>query len=243
MTKIFSDGADLDTIKQAAADPYIDGFTTNPTLMRQAGITDYASFAQEVIEFLASERPDTSISLEVFALDAANMKRQAKLIASWGEKASYDVYVKIPIVNPDGILSYSLIRELEKDGITQNVTALMSPEHIYRVMDILGPGQTKNIISIFSGRVADTGINPVVHFKQIKRYMYPSKDTHNQFLWASPRAVYDYYAAIDAGADIITMPYNMVQKMLKTKAKNLDAFEVDTSQMFFDDATASGYTL
>lgn len=248
MIKLFADGADMVGIKNAASDPRVSGFTTNPTLMRQAGVTNYEEFAHECIEFLASTRPETCLSLEVFADDIDTMHRQATKIQSWGAMKKYRVFVKIPVMNTKRENTYELIKDLSAIGVNVNVTAVFTKEQIDKILDVLDP-RVKSIVSIFAGRIADTGVDPVEIVKHAvkkiategSRYIddrYPSIET----LWASPREIYNYVQAKLCGCNIITMTPELINK-LKLIDKDLTDYSYETVKMFYDDACKSGFKI
>jgi transaldolase len=229
--KIYADGADLESIIALTEDPRISGFTTNPTLMRKAGIDDYEGFARKVLETV-TEHP---ISFEVFADEPAEMVRQARLIASWGS----NVYVKIPITNTQGTSSEPVIRELSADGIHLNITALMTVAQTELVAAASqgGPG---HVVSVFAGRIADTGRDPIPLMTEALQALAPQPEL--ELLWASPREVLNIRQAEQVGVHIITVTPDLLAKM-KSFDKDLDQFSLETVQMFHDDAAAAGYTL
>jgi transaldolase len=242
MIELYADGADLEGIKTAANNPKITGFTTNPTLMRQAGVTDYKAFALEAIEYLKANRPETNISLEVFADDEESMYAQAKEINSWAN--GYDVFIKIPVTNTKGEPTYNLISRLSNDGVKVNVTAIFTYEQSCAVVDVLNL-ETPSIISIFAGRIADAGIDPVPLVTKCMKYydnqatMFPSRI---KFLWASSREAFNYHHANSSGCDIITMTPDLIKKV-GGFGKDLTQFSLETVQMFFNDAQSSGFTI
>jgi transaldolase len=229
--KIYADGADLESIIALAEDPRISGFTTNPTLMRKAGVEDYQAFAHKVLETVT----DHPISFEVFADEPAEMVRQARLIASWGP----NVYVKIPITNTQGVSSEGVIRELSADGVHLNVTALMTTAQVQMVAAASqgGPG---HVVSVFAGRIADTGRDPIPLMTEALEALAPQPEL--ELLWASPREVLNIRQAEQVGVHIITVTPDLLAKM-KSFDKDLDQFSLETVQMFHDDARAAGYTL
>lgn len=244
MIEIYADGADFDGILKAAENPRVTGFTTNPTLMKQAGVTNYELFAKDIISALKLRRPGTNISLEVFADDTYGMYLQAKKIASWGKEAGYDVFVKIPVTNTKGEPNYGLIRLLNEEGVKVNVTAVFTPNQTHNVLEAILNPEVPVIISIFSGRVADTLRNPVTWTKQcISEAMdKPEEFTKIKFLWASCREIYHLHMAESAGCDIITMLHDQIKK-LDLQGKDLTKFSQETVQMFYNDAQASGYRI
>jgi len=229
--KIFADGADLESLIALVNDPRISGFTTNPTLMRKAGVTDYEAFARKVLDTI-TEHP---ISFEVFADEPDEMIRQARLIASWGP----NVYVKVPITDTAGVSSGPVIRELSAEGVHLNVTALMTVAQVEEVATASagGPG---HIVSVFAGRIADTGRDPVPIMKEALAAL--AHDPGLELLWASPREVLNVVQAQEAGVHIITVTHDLLAK-LDGLGKDLDQFSLETVQMFHDDARAAGFVL
>jgi transaldolase len=228
--KIFADGADLTGIRQLANIPYIKGFTTNPTLMRKAGVDDYEMWARRVLEAV----PDRPVSFEVLSDDFDEMERQARKIASWGE----NVYVKIPITNTKGQSACSLIQTLTCDGLKINVTAIMTIEQIKNASQVLYRG-APSIISVFAGRVADTGRDEV-DLIQYAMSIFSAKTI--EYLWASTRELRNIMQANRIGCHIITVPDKLLNK-LHFLGKDLNEFSLETVKMFYDDAVAAGYTL
>ena len=229
--RLFADGADLDSIKKLNLDPRVDGFTTNPTLMRKAGITDYQSFARDAIDEVGHK----PISLEVFADEVAEMRRQAEKIATWGE----NVYVKVPVTNTKGEMTNELVRDLSQSGVKLNVTAVFSQRQVDMVSEAL-VGGAPSVLSVFAGRIADAGVDPVPMMQKF------AKDLANhpeiELLWASPREILNLIQANETGCKIITMTPDLWAKM-GGLGKDLDVFSLDTVKMFFDDASASGFEL
>jgi transaldolase len=230
-TKIFADGADLEQILQLARNPLIRGFTTNPSLMWKAGLTDYADFAQRLLERITTH----PISFEVFADEADEMRRQAKLISDWGP----NVYVKIPVTNTRGEPSYGLIRRLAEARIKLNVTAILTLEQVREVAAALA-GPTPSVISVFAGRIADTGRDPVPLMAAALELIRPHGN--EELLWASPRELLNLFQADAIGCHIITAT-NDVLKKLALVGKDLAEYSLDTVRMFHDDARHAGYTL
>jgi len=229
--KIFADGADKATMLQMYAQPHIQGFTTNPTLMRAAGISDYEAFARDIIEAI----PDRPISLEVFADDIAEMERQALKIATWGR----NVYVKIPVTNTRRESTVDLVRGLSGRGVKLNVTAMMPLSQVRDVTAALAQGPA-SCISIFAGRIADTGVDPVPLMSAAVELlkMYP----HIELIWASPRELLNIFQADAIGCHIITVT-NDILKKLPIIGKDLSDYSLDTVKMFYEDATRSGFSL
>lgn len=230
-TKIFADGADKAGMLEMYRNPDIQGFTTNPTLMRKAGISDYKTFALDILQSI----PDKPISFEVFSDDFAEMERQAMQIASWGK----NVYVKIPVTNTQGQKSLELIYKLARAGVKQNVTALMTLEQVRDVSAALGDGPAA-YVSVFAGRIADTGRDPLPLMTAAMELlkMYPNQE----LIWASPREVLNIFQADAIGCHIITVT-NDILKKLHSVGKCLHEFSLDTVKMFHTDATAAGFVL
>lgn len=229
--KIFADGADVAGIVRLAGSSRIAGFTTNPTLMRQSGVTNYEQFAREVLASV----PDRPVSLEVFADDPIEMARQARLIAGWGD----NVYVKIPVTFTTGGSCAALIRDLSADGLRLNVTALLSLAQVADVCSAL-EGSRAAIVSVFAGRVADAGIDPVPLMQRAVTMV--SDHASVELLWASPREILNIVQADAIGCHIITVTYALLEK-LPGLGRDLEAVSLDTVRMFHDDAVASGYKL
>jgi transaldolase len=228
---LFSDGADLAGILEMCAKPWIRGFTTNPTLMRKAGVRDYEAFARAVLRAV----PDRPISFEVFADGEREMEMQALAIATWGA----NVNVKIPVTNRAGVFMGPLIRRLGEAGVTVNVTAILSVEQVERVAEALVP-DVPAIVSVFAGRIADTGTDPVPVMAAAKRAL--SVRPRAQLLWASPRELLNVFQANDAGCDIITVPPPILRKM-SLVGKDLAAYSRETVEMFYRDAVAAAYQI
>lgn len=230
-TKIYADGANLDGMQELYRNPLISGFTTNPTLMRKAGVSDYQSFAQRV---LAAIR-DRPISFEVFSDDLAEMEVQAKLISSWGE----NVYVKIPITNTKGESCAELVESLSRAGVKLNVTAVLTLDQVREVIPGLAQGPESNI-SIFAGRIADSGHDPLPTMTQTLELLKP----HPQIalLWASPREIFNLAQANEIGCHIITLTHDLIKKV-PLLGKDLKTFSLETVKMFYDDACAAGYKI
>jgi transaldolase len=229
--KLFADGADIAGIREMAANPLIKGFTTNPTLMRKAGITDYKAFALQVLGIVA----DRPVSFEVFADDFATMEKQAMEIASWGP----NVNVKIPVTNTKGEFSGALVKRLSDAGVQLNVTAIMTIKQVQSVVDQLAP-QTPAIVSVFAGRIADTGRNPVPLMAEAVKILKSKPKA--QLIWASPRELLNIFEADSVGCHIITAT-NDILKKLSQVGKDLDAFSLETVEMFYKDATAAGFSI
>ena len=231
MIKLFADGADKQGILEMYNNPSIDGFTTNPTLMRKAGITDYVTFAKEILD----EITDKPVSFEVFADEYKEMEQQALKISKWGE----NVYVKIPVMNTKKMPSYELIRYLSLKGVKINITAIMTLEQVRMVSESVIGGPSC-FVSVFAGRIADTGVDPVPLMRQALKILKIAPNA--ELLWASPREVLNVYQAESIGCPIITAT-NDILKKLNLKAKDLTEFSQETVQMFYQDAQASGFKL
>jgi transaldolase len=230
-TRIFADGADLDGILALAADPRITGFTTNPTLMWKAGLTDYADFAQRLLERITRH----PISFEVFADDAEEMRRQAKVIAGWGE----NVYVKIPVTTTAGESMVPLVNELSESGVKVNVTALFTTAQVELVTAAVGDGAPA-FLSVFAGRIADAGIDPLPIIARSVDIMVDAPRA--ELIWASPREVLNVVQADSVGCHIITMTHDLLPK-LDLLGKDLEQFSLETVRMFHRDAAAAGFTI
>jgi transaldolase len=229
--KIFADGADLDAILALAADKRIAGFTTNPTLMWKAGLTDYEEFAKRLLERITTH----PISFEVFADDAAEMRRQALLISSWGE----NVYVKIPVTTTHGDSMAPLVRELSESGVRVNVTALFTTAQVELITGAVRDG-APSYLSVFAGRIADAGIDPV---PIMARAVNIAADAPRaELIWASPREILNVVQADQVGCHIITVTRDLLPK-LASLGKDLDQFSLETVRMFHRDAVAAGFKL
>lgn len=230
-TQIFADGADLDGVRALAKDPRIAGFTTNPTLMRNAGVSDYAAFARAALE-IAGERP---ISFEVFADDEAEMERQARIIAAWGA----NVHVKVPVTDTRGATTAALIRRLTGEGIRLNVTALMTAEQVREVTRALAGGAPA-YVSVFAGRIADTGRDPLPILTESLAIM--ASEPQLALIWASPRELLNVFQADAIGCHVITVTNDILAK-LDLVGKDLDEYSLDTVKMFHRDASASAFEI
>ena len=229
--KIFADGADEETMFKMNDSDFIGGLTTNPTLMRKSGISDYPSFCKTILKKI-TKKP---ISFEVFADDFKEMERQAKEISSWGD----NVYVKIPITNTKQEKSIDLVSRLTSMDIKLNITALMTNEQVKDCVDVIKPG-VPCYISVFAGRIADTGIDPIPMMTEALEIMSVNKSL--ELIWASPRELLNIIQANDIGCHVITVTNDIIKK-LKTIGYNLDDYSLDTVKMFYDDAKKAGYTL
>lgn len=230
-TRIFADGADLEGILALAADPRIAGFTTNPTLMHKVGLTDYERFARELLEHV-SKHP---ISFEVFADEPAEMRRQATRIASWGE----NVYVKIPVTSTSGESMAPLARELSEEGVKVNVTALFTTAQVELITAAVAEG-APSYISVFAGRIADAGVDPLPIVARSLEIMEQAPDA--ELIWASPREILNLVQANAVGCHIITITHDLLKK-LDGLGKSLEQFSLETVRMFHADALAAGFTL
>jgi transaldolase len=229
--KLFADGADKAGMLEMYVKPYIKGFTTNPTLMRKAGISDYAVFAKDLLRAI----PDRPISFEVFSDDFEEMRREALLIAAWGA----NVYVKIPVTNTERQPSTALIRELAKQGVRLNVTALMTLDQVREVSEAIGR-HAPACISVFAGRIADTGRDPVPMMKAAVDLMKPLGN--QELIWASPRELLNIFHADSIGCHIITVT-NDILKKLEIVGKDLREYSLETVKMFREDAVKAGFKL
>jgi len=228
--KIFADGADKAGMLEMYSRPYIKGFTTNPTLMRKAGISDYKAFAMDILSSI-KEKP---ISFEVFSDDFKEMRRQALIIASWAK----NVYVKIPVTNTAGFPSYDLINDLAEAGVQLNVTAIMTLKQVREVSKALG--NHSSYVSVFAGRIANTGIDPVPLMEEAVEII--SICPKQELLWASPRELLNIFQADEIGCQIITVTNAIINK-LELVGKSLSEYSLDTVKMFRSDAVIAGYDL
>ena len=229
--KVFADGADFDSIIQLAGNPIIKGFTTNPTLARNAGVTDYEAFGRKVLAAV----PDRPVSLEVLADDFPEMLRQARTIATWGK----NVNIKIPVTNTKREFSGDVIRQLSADRVVVNVTAIMTVEQVRRVAEALAP-ETPAIVSVFAGRIADTGVDPVPLMAEALKILRERPKA--ELLWASPRELLNLFQADAIGCHIITATKDILAK-LSLVGKDLDDYSLETVQMFRRDASAAGFEI
>jgi transaldolase len=229
--KLFADGADLSGMKEMYSNRLIKGFTTNPTLMRKAGVVDYQMFAKKVL----AEIPDRPISFEVFADEFGEMERQAYEIASWGK----NVNVKIPVTNTRNEFSGPLIERLSRAGVQVNVTAIFSLEQVRRVTERLSP-ETPAIVSVFAGRIADTGRDPVPLMAEAVKILKAKPKA--ELIWASPRELLNIFQADSIGCHIITAT-NDILKKLSLVDKDLEGYSLETVEMFYKDAHAAGFAI
>ncbi|HTB80510.1 MAG TPA: transaldolase [Opitutaceae bacterium] len=230
--QIYADGADKAGIVDLYAKPYIKGLTTNPTLMKKAGIKDYEAFARDILQTVTAK----PISLEVFSDDFPEMKRQALKIAGWGK----NVYVKIPITNSHGESSITLIRELAQQKVQLNVTAILTPAQVRDVAAVLNPA-VPSVVSVFAGRIADTGIDPMPVMRTCRELL--NGQPKAQLLWASVREVLNIIQAEECGCHIVTVQHDILGKAAKLLGMDLTALSLDTVKMFAGDAAAAGYQL
>jgi len=229
--KLFADGANLTEIEALYSDPRIAGFTTNPTLMRKAGVRDYCNFARKVLEIV----PDRPVSFEVFADDLDEMQAQARIIASWGK----NINVKVPVTNTKGVSLARIIRSLSDDGIALNVTAIMTVDQVRDVAAALNP-DVPAIVSVFAGRIADTGVDPVPHMIACRGCLEARPKA--ELLWASPRELLNVFHAQEAGCHIITATPDILAK-LALLGKDLAQYSLETVRMFHRDAAESGFSI
>ena len=228
---IYADGADIEGMKAEYSKGIVKGFTTNPTLMKKAGVKDYVTFAKECIK----EIPDLPLSLEVFADDFEGMEEEARIICNLGE----NVYVKIPITNTKGESSIPLIKKLSEEGLRINVTAIFTIEQIEETINAFAPG-TNNIVSVFAGRIMDAGVDAVPIMRKAKELA--SKKPGTLTLWASCREVYNIIQAQESGTDIVTVTNDILAK-LSNLGKDLEQFSLETVRMFVRDGQSLGYTI
>lgn len=229
--KIFADGADKVSILELAERPYIKGFTTNPTLMRKSGVTDYEAFAKELLSAI-TEKP---ISFEVFADDFDEMERQARKISSWAK----NVYTKIPITNTKSESSFDLVKKLTAEGTKLNITAILTLEQIQHILPALSPG-VPSIISVFAGRVANTGRDPMPIMTEAAKAVSQVEGT--ELLWASSREFLNIFQAEEAGCHIITVTPDLL-KSIETLGRDLTEYSLDTVKTFYNDGKEAGYQL
>jgi transaldolase len=230
--QIFADGADKVGILDLYSKPYIRGLTTNPTLMKKAGIRDFENFAREILKVVTAK----PISFEVFSDDFAEMKRQARKIAGWGT----NVFVKIPITNSQGASSIPLISELAAENVQLNITALMTLSQVRDVASALNPG-VASVVSVFAGRIADTGVDPMPIMRASRALL--ESQPKAALLWASVREVLNIFQADLCGCDIVTVQHDILAKAQKLVGYDLDALSLDTVKMFAKDAAEAGFRL
>ncbi|MBO6304220.1 MAG: transaldolase [Selenomonadaceae bacterium] len=226
---IYADGADIDGMLEMSNKSYIKGFTTNPSLMKKAGVKDYAKFAKEVTSHIT----DLPISFEVFADDFPTMKKEALILSKFGK----NVFVKIPVTNTKGESSANLVKELSAEGVNLNITAIFTLEQTEKIVDALS-GNTKNIISVFAGRIADTGVDPEPLMKKAAKICHEKQGT--KLLWASCREVFNVVQADRSDTDIITVTNDILGK-LKMFEKDLTEYSLDTVKQFYEDGKSLGF--
>jgi transaldolase len=229
--KIFADGAEKAGMLEMYAKPYIKGFTTNPTLMHKVGLTDYRAFARDIVAAI----PDRPISFEVFSDEYQDMERQAREIATWGD----NVYVKIPVTNTRREPAYDLVRRLANEGVKLNITAIMTIEQVRNVVDAVKDG-APSCVSVFAGRIADTGRDPVPIMSECVSILKAAPQA--ELIWASPRELLNIIQADAIGCHIITVT-NDILKKLPLIGKDLGDYSLDTVKMFYDDGRKAGFTL
>ena len=230
--KIYADGADKKGMLELNANPLIQGLTTNPTLMRKAGLTDFEAFARDILQTITVK----PLSLEVFSDEFPEMKRQGLKINGWGK----NVYVKIPITNSRGESALPLIKELASEGVKLNVTALLTVEQVKGVAAALNPNVLA-VVSVFAGRIADTGVDPVSIMTESKNIL--AGLPHAELLWASVREVLNIFQSSDCGCHIVTVPHDILAKAQKMTGMDLTELSLDTVKMFAADAAAAGFKL
>jgi transaldolase len=229
--KLFGDGAELKVIAELNKNPWIKGFTTNPTLMRKAGITDYRGFSLDVLKIV----PDKPVSFEVFSDDFDEMESQGSEIASWGR----NVYVKIPVSNTKGEFSGPLIKRLADAGVQLNITAMMTPAQVTKVLACLS-SKVSSFVSVFAGRIADSGRDPVPIMTECVKILKPNPKA--ELIWASPRELLNIIQADAIGCHIITATNDVLAK-LPNIGKDLDQYSLETVQMFRQDAVKAGFNI
>jgi transaldolase len=229
--KIFADGAEKAGMLEMYAKPYIKGFTTNPTLMHKVGLTDYRAFARDIVEAI----PDRPISFEVFSDEFDEMERQAREIATWGD----NVYVKIPVTNTRREPAYDLVQRLANEGVKLNVTAIMTIDQVRNVVNAVKDG-APSCVSVFAGRIADTGRDPVPIMSECVEILKSAPQS--ELIWASPRELLNVLQADDIGCHIITVT-NDILKKLPLVGKDLADYSLDTVKMFFEDGRKAGFSL
>lgn len=229
--KLFMDGADINEMVKNAADPKIQGFTTNPTLMNKAGVKDYEKFAREVI----AKIPNKPVSFEVFSDELSEMEEEARIINSWGG----NTYIKIPISNTKGKSTIPSIKKLSAEGFSLNITAIMTLKQVKEVAKVVNQ-KARTIVSVFAGRIADTGKDPIPVMKESLKILKPNKNA--ELLWASPRELLNLIQADECGCHIITATTDILKKQ-SLIGKDLDQFSLETVKMFYDDAKAAGFSI
>ncbi|MDS3994473.1 transaldolase [Staphylococcus capitis] len=230
--EVFADGADIEEMKAAYNNKYVDGFTTNPSLMAKAGVTDYKAFAEEVVKAI----PDASISFEVFADDLETMEKEAEILKQYGD----NVFVKIPIVTTTGESTLPLIKKLSADNVRLNVTAVYTIEQVRDITNAVTEG-VPTYVSVFAGRIADTGVDPLPLMKESVEVTHSKKGV--KLLWASCREVINVIQADEIGADIITCPADVVKKVNSNLDRNIEGLSIDTVKGFAKDIQSSGLSI
>ncbi len=229
--KVFVDGAKKDDLMEFATLPYVKGFTTNPNLLRKAGVTDYASFATDILTTIT----DKPISFEVFADDLVEMERQARIIHTWGE----NVYVKIPVTTTTGESTTPLVQKLSMEGMKLNITLLLTLQQVEEVANAVS-AETPSIVSVFAGRIADTGIDPLPVMREAKAILRHKPAA--ELLWASCREIFNIYQAESVASDIITVPPDVLRKATDI-GLDLEAFSLQGVKAFYEDGRAAGFSL
>jgi len=229
--KIFADGADINGMREEYKKGYVSGFTTNPTLMKKAGVKDYEAFAKEI----AKEITDLPLSFEVFSDDLETMEKEARKIGNWGD----NIYIKIPVTNTKGEATTSLIKKLSAEGFKLNITAILTIEQVKDVVDALS-ADVGAYVSVFAGRIADTGVNPIPAMKETVEICRSKSGVES--LWASTRELINIFQAQDSGVDIITVT-NDILKKLPMVGMDLTKLSLDTVNMFYNDGKSLGYSL
>jgi len=229
--KIFADGADIDGMREEYKKGYVSGFTTNPTLMKKAGVVDYEAFAKEI----AGEITDLPLSFEVFSDDFETMGKEARKIGSWGD----NIYIKLPVTNTKGESTTGLIKELSAEGFKLNITAILTIKQVEDVVKAFTPGAGA-YVSVFAGRIADTGVDPIPVMKETVNLCRGINGVES--LWASTRELLNIFQAQDCGVDIITVT-NDILKKLPMVGMDLSELSLDTVKMFYNDAKSLGYKL
>jgi transaldolase len=229
--KLYGDGADLKAMESLYTRGIVSGFTTNPTLMRNAGVSDYEGFARSALRII----PDAPISFEVFSDSLEDSEREARKISGWGR----NVYVKIPITNTKGESTAPLVKRLSGEGIKLNITAILRAEQVEEVADALSPS-TPSIVSVFAGRIADTGRDPTGTMRAAKRIL--ERNANAELLWASTRELHNIMQAQECGCHIITVTSDILKK-LSMVDKDLGELSLDTVKMFYNDAQSAGYKI
>ena len=230
--EVFADGADIEEMKAAYKNKQVDGFTTNPSLMAKAGVTDYKAFAEEAVR----EIPDASISFEVFADDLETMAKEAEILKQYGS----NVFVKIPVVNTKGESTISLIKKLSAENVRLNITAVYTLDQVKEITDAITEG-VPTYVSVFAGRIADTGVDPIPMMKEAAEITHSKAGV--KLLWASCREVINVIQADEVGADIITCPADVVKKVNNNLGRDINELSVDTVKGFAKDIQSSGLSI